>query len=91
MSKIWIIKFEVQSNSRFSVFPLDMMRYDRCTPRTQSDVNDIVISENLALELEPKPITMVHYSHGFRRWQPTVDRWKSFGWEVVKVHPAYSM
>ena len=91
MAKLWCIKFEVKAkNYALGFFPLDMLRYDCCTPSSGEDVAKIPIGISDIPEV-PEVITLVHYSHGYKGWQPTVDRWKSFGWEVVKVHPAYSL
>lgn len=57
-------------------FPLDMLRYDRCTPLAGVDV---AILEN------------TFQGHGYNSFavigpvEPTIDRWKSFGWQVNDV------
>ena len=55
-----------------SAFPLDMLRYDQCWPMSSSDVAkmDAAISN----PREPRSIVMCSYT------QPTIERWKSFGW-----------
>ena len=51
-------------------FPLDMLRYDRCCPFQQEDVN--------WMESEGRRSAMMLSYKG----PPTVERWRSFGWTV---------
>ena len=91
MSKMWVVKFDVQAMDKvMEVFPVDMLRYDRCTPDTQEDIADMVFSVDDPTG-DPRVITLVHYSHGDKKWLPTYRRWQSFGWRVVKVHHVYSV
>lgn len=66
-------------------FPLDMLRYDNCWPDEQMDVINIqetLLTEvRLARRRENKlfRIKLATYSG-----KPTVERWKTFGWKVVK-------
>lgn len=58
-------------------FPFDMLRYDDCYP---ADTDS-------AMNLQPTSVRreVVLVSHQPRRWwNPTFDRWRSFGW-VVKT------
>jgi hypothetical protein len=63
-------------------FPFDMLRYDQCWPESES---------RDSWKLDVTPMTDEYY--GQRRevtlltdspYAPTVDRWKSFTWEVLK-------
>lgn len=92
MAKLWVVEFAVRSNSPMNVFPIDMLRYDRCSPASHDDVEEITVAESPLLELDKNAtVSLVHYAHGDKKWQPTVRRWESFGWKVVRVHPAYSV
>lgn len=67
--------FSVTGKGRF---PLDMLRYDQCWPRAAEDAE--AIGMNLS-SLNPREVTsvilLVAWAHG-----PTIDRWRSFGWEA---------
>jgi hypothetical protein len=61
-------------------FPLDMLRYDRATPATETDSHIILqqvitsAQANVTIALlGPKP--------------PTEPRWSSYGWRVTEVVP----
>jgi hypothetical protein len=63
-------------------FPIDMLRYDRCTPLTESDSGRIertfdeeVGEDENAAEIDLKASEIGH--------QPTQGRWQSFGWTVI--------
>jgi hypothetical protein len=51
-------------------FPVDMLRYDRCWPATDAD--------SIAITTSSDARTVV--LRGLK--VPTLDRWRSFGWEV---------
>lgn len=56
-------------------FPFDMLRYDRCWPRTEQD------SYKLSFEHDAEKRTvelLTNVSHG-----PTGGRWHSQGWRVI--------
>jgi hypothetical protein len=59
-------------------FPLDMLRYDRCWPYDGQDVQNIDprVTGFRGVRLAMPART--------RADEPTVDRWKSFGWQVLK-------
>lgn len=60
-------------------FPIDMLRYDQCWPKTEShDTLAISNSFNPRNIGAPWVITLVTT----RASGPTVDRWASFGWKV---------
>jgi hypothetical protein len=59
-------------------FPIDMLRYDRCCPYEQEDVQWMSGTNQRSAKM---------ISH---MGPPTVDRWKSFSWDVdlLKEHKA---
>lgn len=76
-------------NYRFRVqgrgpFPLDMLRYDACFPRSETDANvaqrdgEMTRGESRIVELTA--LDRASY------WTPTEGRWKSFGWVLVELH-----
>ncbi|HEX8551048.1 MAG TPA: hypothetical protein VF681_05775 [Abditibacteriaceae bacterium] len=61
-------------------FPLDMLRYDRCFPRTGNDAAAAQSpGETRTVELTRDAAT--------RYWRPCEGRWQSFGWTVTEVTP----
>lgn len=65
-------------------FPLDMLRYDCCYPAKSVDVTLIQESGEPKYLKERVRIVLTHMS-ARKHWEPTVARWKSFGWDVVEV------
>lgn len=63
-------------------FPVDMLRYDRCTPRTQDDSNEITRSFQRSNYRESLVLNTVALT-GPK--EPTGERWASFGWSVTGV------
>jgi hypothetical protein len=61
-------------------FPIDMLRYDRCWPRTQEDSAKI---DATLLGGGPKDYVVVELST-MNDEKPTNDRWMSFGWCTEK-------
>ena len=71
---VW--RHEARVTARYT-FPLDMLRYDRCTPLSQSDVGEL----ELALAGSGRILDVVTFTSD--RCAPwTIDRWKSFGCTV---------
>jgi len=63
-------------------FPMDMLRYDSCWPSTSEDASQLQFHPQRNSDVETKrKIRLVTIGHKERR--PTLDRWKSFGWEVI--------
>lgn len=62
-------------------FPVDMLRYDRLSPRHEGDSTKITDTIR-----EPAgPYTRVElYRQASDAWKPTTERWASFGWIVTK-------
>jgi hypothetical protein len=65
-------------------FPVDMLRYDRCTPCTEQDSHKIETTiRHDSADLE-KPVTVRVCAQGKQKhWLPTTGRWSSFGWQVA--------
>ena len=74
------IKFTVEGRGEF---PLDMLRYDRCFPRTGVDVE--MMERPPEVLNSPRCVTLVALARDWIFWQPTLDRWLSFGWRVIDV------
>jgi hypothetical protein len=66
-------EFTVQGSG---IFPFDMLRYDRCFPKTQTDTSEI--EETTRRSIEIRRVTLVTVSES----APTYGRWESFGWKV---------
>jgi len=62
-------------------FPVDMLRYDGCYPRTSEAVLNI-ISEN---EGKPRSVELVKAVEN-KEQLPTTARWASFGWKVTDIN-----
>jgi hypothetical protein len=76
MAKVTEHRFTVSGRGQF---PIDMLRYDGCTPRTETDSGFITTSFFLRGRMaNPQSIALV----GPR--EPTNGRWESFGWRVVE-------
>ena len=80
--------------SKYSVigsgpFPTDMLRYDESRPAEERDSAGIAMTRDSTEFDNMREITLV-VSHDNkaeqRRWVPTHDRWRSFGWQVARRH-----
>jgi len=69
-----LIQYKVVGRGQF---PVDMLRYDRAMPRSERDAG--IIEESLTRR-GPQAEHEVKIE-GLK--EPTVDRWTSFGWQVV--------
>ena len=72
MSVVFAYTYTVRGTG---LFPFDMLRYDRCTPKTEADSSRIEQTTHRS-KLGPQEITMLGTK------EPTVARWESFGWRV---------
>ena len=63
-------------------FPTDMLRYDGAYPASPQAVSMISDDWRTAAPLERRSARLIHVGDQ-RGWEPTVDRWRSFGWTVV--------
>lgn len=59
-------------------FPLDMLRYDSCWPKAGSDVKQIEWSLDWTEQRKERFVTLEADN------EPTIERWKSFGWRLVQ-------
>lgn len=65
------------------MFPMDMLRYDRCWPSTATDASQMTWDEGeLPLERRTIALEFQHMNHFDQR--PTAARWARFGWRVVE-------
>ena len=69
--------FTVSGTGRF---PVDMLRFDACYPRTGTDALIIERSFERPRPLEAEKVVVLAKPSGEA---PNAARWKSFGWEVV--------
>lgn len=75
--KTYCVRFAVIGSG---VFPLDMLRYDRCYPQTERDAN---VAQGHSLIAEARVVNLESPGNQ-RHWQPCAARWRSFGWEVME-------
>lgn len=60
-------------------FPFDMLRYDRCWPKTEAnDSINLAHPMSYTRRTATRQVTLVSING-----LPTVARWESFGWKVV--------
>lgn len=71
-----------ESKTKWQAFPFDMLRYDTCYPKMESDSHQMHASVADDSNLMPRRVTVVRYTH---RAAPgwTMARWESFGWVPV--------
>jgi len=87
MSYKYRSEFDVEPISPGTPFPLDMLRYDRCSPSEGTDVSTIRESIERAARIEENPpvrICLVRVHEG-KDVGHTPRRWESFGWRVVRT------
>ena len=65
-------------------FPMDMLRYDGCYPKSEKDTVTMQ-SDGLREVMLHKTLNWGHS----KIWSPTVGRWNSFGWAVLGDLPDY--
>ena len=79
--KGYVFTFTVVGRGKF---PMDMLRYDECYPRTGADAENIApVDRPVAREV------VLNTVQDRKHWQPTVGRWQSFGWSVVPTLRGY--
>lgn len=69
--------FEVRGRGHF---PLDMLRYDECTPLREGD--SLQMNESF-FSRSSRDITLT----SSKKYGPTKGRWNSFGWNVLPRIP----
>ena len=77
---MWITTFKV---SGCGCFPLDMLRYDGCYPRSSDDVCNMHVDRTSPLAREVSTVELVMMGATREEAQPTLGRWASFGFPVV--------
>lgn len=65
-------------------FPVDMLRYDECRPKSGADWNSVSATESDELWRERRRVTLQR-AEVSPHWVPTIRRWESFGWRLVEV------
>ena len=80
--KKFCVEFSVRGRGHF---PFDMLRYDMCHPVDSSDAAAMFFDYSQASLEEHKQIRTVKLRTwtGNLYWNPTYDRWRSFGWMVT--------
>lgn len=63
-------------------FPTDMLRYDHCWPRNESEVG--LFRDSIDVHREVRTIELARHVTGAKDL-PTFGRWESFGWKVSDV------
>ena len=81
-TKFFLFRVTVAGNG---TFPIDMLRYDRCCPASETDAQKISNTFLRPLDREKQRIVLVR--HSVNNIGPTVGRWASFGWAVVDSLP----
>lgn len=71
--KMYDFQFDVAGTGSF---PYDMLRLDRCWPVTPEYMTRSPNGRN-----EPRVVTLMCTANA--GWQPTYERWRSFGWVVT--------
>ena len=64
-------------------FPFDMLRYDDCIPRHESEMHKLDFKMWDPTSREKRRIELTRFSANGE--PPTEERWRSFGWRVVEV------
>lgn len=72
-NKTYAYRFIVEGRGEF---PLDMLRYDRCFPRSETDANIAQGSQ------DRRAVTLTALERP-SYWMPCEGRWESFGWKVI--------
>lgn len=77
----YAIEFSVTGSRSF---PIDMLRYDRCSPVSTEDA--FAILNTFANVRSDELITVRLISYSDRKdWMPTQGRWQSFGWSACMI------
>lgn len=68
------------------LFPTDMLRYDQCYPSDTESAVAIGVSWDMSVKPDGGQwIVNLRALSSNKHWTPTVDRWKSFSWNVQNV------
>jgi hypothetical protein len=79
---IKLIRYTVAGNG---AFPLDMLRYDGSYPYQQTDSSAMVYDRSFTKLKDSKREVTLEKLVDARVWQPSYERWVSFGWKVINV------
>lgn len=71
-----LTEFEVNGRGPF---PVDMLRYDMCWPKSGDDAAKLVSSDEDRASRGVRTVRMLAIR------KPTCGRWASFGWTVVTI------
>lgn len=63
-------------------FPIDMLRYDRCTPFQESDSTEIMLTFQADIRHDRREANKPFRIEVVGTKKPTMLRWLSFGWKV---------
>jgi hypothetical protein len=72
--------FEVQGKG---LFPVDMLRRERCFPATTLDAHNIAPDYDTDMRLK-RSVVLIRPARA-RYEMPDVERWESFGWTVTEI------
>lgn len=73
MPKLYEFKVEGTGN-----FPFDMLRYDQCWPKGSESASNLTLLNPIGYTVK-RQVTLTGIKF------PTIDRWKSFGWQVTST------
>ena len=68
-------------------FPLDMLRHDAAYPADKESVDAILAGLGWAAARKSSRKTKTVSVRLISNREPTLERWRSFGWTVVESHP----
>ena len=81
----FLIEFRVKGKG---YFPMDMLRYSKCEPRTEDDEESILATpSDWPGEREIELVRMASNTTAVNFLAD--DRWKSFGWEIIARRKHY--
>lgn len=62
-------------------FPVDMLRYDRSCPWSETDSN--IILKGIRGDTQDEYEVALYRSNAPKGWKPCVARWTSWGWTLI--------
>lgn len=74
-----LYKFKVEGSGDF---PVDMLRFDGCYPRTTEDAMNLKLGEFDRTKRRSIELLMPVEN---RQREPSTDRWNSFGWIITEI------
>lgn len=81
MAKIFV--YTVRLRGCFN-FPHDMLRYDQCYPKSETDSNAIARTWAMGGSDQDEVIEVKRVTSN-ARWEPTKGRWEAYNWKVIGV------